>query len=149
MSLEQTMYSPLPQERPINKTEALYKGLLAEALEYITETFKEQGGRAWMVSGPIGSGSVAQENIARIRTKVAELTALNEPVLDQTRWHNSNYSGIGIEHSNQLKLDTFYKPLIASGKIKGLYMLPGWETSVGAQVEHTEAIRCGLEIKLA
>jgi len=135
-------------EKPdLHETAKFYRELLAEALIHIEEEFRAEGGSAYMVSGPIGSGATLQPNIDRIKNTIARLRQNGIPVLDQTRWHNSNFTDMNLVHSNELKLEEFYKPLIRSGRIKGLYMLPGWEQSSGATVEHAEATRLNLPIK--
>lgn len=138
--------SPVAPETAI-ETARFYELLLQEALVTIEHEFQEQGGSAWMISGPIGLGDTVQANMAGLQNAMAELRKERVPVVDQTRWHNSKYEHVNVEHSHPLKLEKFYKPLIGSGKIKGLYMMPDWESSTGAQIEHEEAQRLGLPIR--
>jgi hypothetical protein len=44
-------------------------------------------------------------------------------------------------------MDHYHRPIMATGLLKTVYMMPLWEQSNGAKDEHEFALELGLEIK--
>jgi hypothetical protein len=101
------------------------------------------------VCGPIatgGLGSVAA-NLEKFDETVRTLQAEGKVLFDQMpfEWPMQEIKKKVTDGANTI-LQDFYLPLFESGKIKTLYFIKGWETSYGANWEHDQAKRLGIDI---
>lgn len=103
------------------------------------------------VCGPISTGGTGkiEENLKIFDGTISRLIAEGQTIFDQMPFEEHFFRIIneewGTRHNNQL-LDDFYLPILASGLVKTLYFIPGWESSHGAAWEHDQAQRLGIEI---
>lgn len=108
-----------------------------------------------MVSGPMttgGRGSV-EENLKAYRKAMAfleskQLTVFNQLLAeDYFRNHSQRWRTLNptLDYCWPI-LDDFYEPVFRSGKIKGLYFMPDWESSRGCNRERELAKKIPLEI---
>lgn len=106
-------------------------------------------GEIVQVCGPIatgGRGSV-ETNLAYFNESIKTLQANGLHVFDQMPFEKPMQQlKESIPGFRDTILDHFYLPILESGKISELYFLPGWETSFGAQWEHTQGKRLGIKI---
>mgnify|MGYP003395119273 CR=1 FL=1 len=94
-----------------------------------------------MVCGPITTGGLGNlhDNLALFTRAIVHLDARGEHVFTQLPFEtamqrikaNKDY----CNKKNQL-LETFFRPIFNSGRIKMLYFMPRWNTSVGTMWEH-------------
>jgi hypothetical protein len=110
------------------------------------------GGDVVMVCGPIrgAEGDNAQENLARLQARIAEISEQGETVFDQTPYEEGNLSSLGIEgapHDIPTKMRVFFQGIIASKRISKIYVLPGWERSSGTTKEVGYATTHGVPIE--
>ena len=101
------------------------------------------------VCGPIatgGLGSVAA-NLEVFVFFLRELQEEGKIIFDQMpfEWPMQDLKKKVTDGANTI-LQDFYLPLFESGKIKTLYFIKGWETSYGANWEHDQAKRIGIDI---
>ncbi|MBU6232095.1 MAG: hypothetical protein KGI45_03095 [Patescibacteria group bacterium] len=108
-----------------------------------------------MVSGPITTGGLGniRENVRVLRTTIEHLVLkLNIPV-----WSQVPFERCMIEFGRAWRianpraaycmpiLDSFYLPILRSGRIFRLRFIHGWESSFGARWEHDRCIEFGIE----
>ena len=101
------------------------------------------------VCGPIatgGLGSVAA-NLEVFDQAVRKLQMEGKIIFDQMpfEWPMQDLKKKVSDGANTI-LQDFYLPLLESGKIKNLYFIKSWETSYGANWEHDQAKRLGINI---
>jgi hypothetical protein len=106
------------------------------------------------VCGPLTTGGrgTFEANVEMLHLAIQSLTQEGHIVFDQRPFEipmrklvqaHVASGGRGYDYS---LLERFYLPLFASGLIKQLYFLPGWESSIGASWEHQRGKELGLEI---
>ena len=101
--------------------------------------------------GPItsgGAGSV-EANLKRFDRAIKKLIADGTEIFSQMPFEaiiQDMRERMNITEYDTYILDEFYLPIFESGLIRRMYFLPDWETSIGAQWEHEQAKRLGLEI---
>jgi len=103
------------------------------------------------VCGPIstgGTGSV-KKNLDIFSDMIKLLNKKGINVFNQLPFERTfdkimrNYKIIGYDSPI---LEEFYKPIFKSGKIKKIYLLPGWKKSVGTRWEYNFAKKLKIEI---
>jgi hypothetical protein len=114
------------------KAKVFYTDLLHKALDEIGQ-YSE---KLVMVCGPL-RGNVQDiarmsENLNSLQAQIRRI-AVDEIVFDQTAYRESELTD--PPHKVEMKLEIFYRGILTSGKISKVYVLPGWETSVGTQKE--------------
>ena len=101
------------------------------------------------VCGPIGTGGLGnvEDNLKAFDKTIRYLQAKGLNVFDQMpfEWPMQDLKKKVTDGANTI-LQDFYLPLFESGKIKTLYFIKGWETSYGANWEHDQAKRIGIDI---
>ena len=103
-----------------------------------------------MVAGPItsgGRGSI-RKNIQEFKRNIRELGSRGIIVFNQMIFEEPMHRIMKTDYykeGNHL-LETFYLPIFESGLIKNIYFISGWETSFGANWEHNQALRLGINI---
>lgn len=102
------------------------------------------------VCGPIstgGSGSV-KDNLKSLSKTIRRLSNDGLSVFNQLPFERAfnrimkNYKTNGYDTPI---LKEFYKPIFDSGKIKRIYLLPGWQRSVGSKWEYNYAKKLGIK----
>ena len=111
------------------ETEAFYSDLLERAMATIPES------GAVMVLGPMFIIRKPEENFARFAQAQEDLKLQGMSVFDQLPFVDHNIGVGNAPFKYDVKFELFYKKLIQSGKIKGCYLLPGWEQSQGTKSE--------------
>ncbi len=104
------------------------------------------------VCGPISTGGVGsiKENLARFEKAIDDLQKKNIEIFNQVPFEvpmqriKSAREGVG-EYDTAL-LNDFYLPIFESKLVHTLFFMPDWRSSVGAQWEHEQARRIGIEI---
>lgn len=103
------------------------------------------------VCGPISTGGLGsvEKNLAVFDTAIDRLIKQGIVVFDQMPFEVHFFrimeNGQATRQNNTL-LNEFYLPIFESGHVSRLYFIPGWESSKGANWEHQQAQRLGLEI---
>ena len=105
---------------------------------------------ACMVCGPITTGGMGSQraNVKILTTVIDDLRAEGKNVFNQLIFEAAM---MRIKETPYYKgalhlLETFYRPVFRSGRLKKLYFVPAWGSSFGASWEHEEARRLGIEI---
>ncbi|MCU0660159.1 MAG: hypothetical protein MUD00_00900 [Candidatus Pacebacteria bacterium] len=92
------------------------------------------GGSFVMVSGVLGVDTDEFEhNLSVMKNMIAELEADGHQVFDQTPYLDIYHDNAPREYA--AKFEIFYKGVIQSGLITKLYVLPGFEHSLGVRSE--------------
>ena len=104
---------------------------------------------AAMVCGPLttGNGRYAR-NLIRLRFAIAKLRKQGTPVFDSSIFEESIRQfakGETPQDRSRYAFQNFYGLILKTGRVRKLYFLPGWETSVGAVWMR----RCARKIGLA
>lgn len=103
------------------------------------------------VCGPISTGGLGslEKNLAVFDAAIDRLIKQGIVIFDQMPFEDHMFrimeDGWGTRQNNALLTD-FYLPIFESGRIARLYFISGWESSKGANWEHQQAQRLGLEI---
>ncbi len=105
------------------------------------------------VCGPISTGGYGsiERNIEAFSKTILKLTSNGEVVFNQMPFEvpMQDLKGRGNLPETQaqvLLLHGFYAPVFESGLVKKLHFIQGWESSFGANWEHQQAKRLGIEI---
>ncbi|MHB9020041.1 MAG: hypothetical protein ACYC3G_04230 [Minisyncoccota bacterium] len=103
-----------------------------------------------MVCGPISSGGKGsrEKNLIVFKKTIKELSDKNITIFSQMPFEEPMWR---IQKTSYYKggchtLEGFYLPIFESGLVKRFYFIRGWESSLGATWEHTQAKRLGIEI---
>ena len=117
------------EKRTYSESEArqYYDDLLEKSLESIGD------GGASIVLGPMFIIRSPEENFELFRSAQKHLRENGIDVFDQLPWLDYNLQNAPFMYD--LKFEIYYKGLIRSGKIKGAYLLEGWEKSKGTRSE--------------
>jgi hypothetical protein len=104
------------------------------------------------VCGPISTGGVGsiKGNLAVFDATIDYLIAQGINVFDQVPFEVPVFRIIGAKRGsreNNMLLNQFYLPIFESGHVSKLYFIHGWESSEGANWEHRQAQRLGMEIE--
>ena len=119
-------------------TKDFYKKLLGQALDSIPES------GAAMVLGPMFIIRKPEENFAIFEEAQNKLKDSGLAVFNQLPFVDHNLKEAPFKYG--IKFETFYKPLIQSGKIKTCYLLPDWEKSEGTRGEIEYCKEAGIPI---
>lgn len=126
----------------------MFEHLVPIAMKIITNLGPPMG----MVCGPIsaagGTKSVERNmNIFSSHIQFLEnrgLKIFNQLPFEKTLWRiikdKAYYKG------GTHLLDAFYLPIFQSGALKTFYFIPNWESSFGANWEHEQALKLGIEL---
>jgi hypothetical protein len=116
--------------------------LLQAYLEFLHD---KEPSKVCYVSGPISqnNGKTVEENIRNLNRYAAKLvsTGLYDVVIDP--------SAVGdLERMGYSRDDALFvwTSLLSSGLVGVIAMVPGWEHSGGATIEHETALKIGLRI---
>lgn len=100
------------------------------------------------VSGPLTSGGYSyEENLRRFVLAQQRLQSQGYTVFD---YYGDGYDErqiIALELPWEDVMEYYHKPIMATGLIKTVFMMPKWETSHGATWEHAFAESLGLEVR--
>jgi len=103
-----------------------------------------------MVCGPITSGGLGtrEKNLDAFKKTIKNLSEKGIVVFSQMPFEEPMWK---IQKTPYYKggchtLEGFYLPIFESGLVKKFYFIRGWESSLGATWEHTQAKRLGIEI---
>ena len=112
--------------------------------------FARMPGSIGQVCGPIATGGLGsvKANLEVFDATIRKLQGEGKIIFDQMpfEWPMQDLKKKVTDGANTI-LQDFYLPLFESGKIKTLYFIKGWETSYGANWEHDQAKRLGIEIE--
>jgi hypothetical protein len=102
------------------------------------------------VCGPISTGGKgsAEENLKVFSRTIESLSAQNI-LYDQRPFEESLgrvVRSLKEQYDPYDLLETIYRPLFSSGKVKTVYFIHGWESSQGARWEHDIAKTLGIAI---
>lgn len=125
------------QRRQIDNAESFFD------LHLIAQKILEFREPMAIVCGPISGPGSREENLRQFDATIEVLADSGVDFFDQMPFENR----IGILVARYFKenpneeycmplLETLYRPIFSSGKIKRAYFLPGWENSTGASWEH-------------
>lgn len=111
--------------------------------------FSRMEGEIGQVCGPIatgGAGSI-EANLEIFNNEILKLQNQGKIIFDQMpfEWPMQDLKKRVADGANTI-LEDFYLPIFESGKVKTLYFIKGWETSYGANWEHNQAKRLGIDI---
>ena len=105
------------------------------------------------VCGPISTGGYdsIEKNIDALNRTILKLVYNGKAVFNQIPFEGpmQDLKGRGNLPETQaqvLLLHGFYAPVFESGLVKKLHFIQGWESSFGANWEHQQAKRLGIEI---
>ncbi len=96
-----------------------------------------------MVIGPIFSGD-KESNLRTFNETISDLRKRGVVVFSQLDYLDDYVEG--APHDYKVKFPIFYKGLLYSGKVKEVYVLQGWEGSVGTKKEIEYAKERNLKI---
>jgi hypothetical protein len=101
------------------------------------------------VSGPLTSGGYGyDENLSRFLIAQAKLREEGYTVFDYFEGNHDERQIIELGISDWKEVMEYYhNPIMATGLIKTVFMMPKWETSNGAKWEHEFAKKSGLSIR--
>ncbi len=127
-----------------------------DSLPAVREIFMNilKRGENWvLVSGPISTGGTGdrKKNIELFHQHVIDTTNKNHLVFNQTPFEDI-FREIGARFPEKFSgtenpiLEEVYVPVLKSGHIKTLKMMPGWESSNGATREHRISKEQGIRI---
>ena len=104
-----------------------------------------------MLSGPLSTGGKGslEENMRVFARAIHMLDEKGLAVFDQIPFQEALVRL--TDHHNRTDychemLDIFYWGVLESGRIRRIYFLPAWQTSIGASWEREMAIRLGIEV---
>ena len=101
------------------------------------------------VCGPIATGGLGsvEANLAKFDSTVRSLQEEGKIIFDQMpfEWPMQELKKKVTDGAKTI-LQDFYLPIFESGKVTTLYFIKGWESSYGANWEHEQAIRLGINI---
>lgn len=99
------------------------------------------------VSGPLTSGGYGyEENQRRFIVAQAKLREEGNTVFDYFEGNHDERHIVELALSWEDVMEHYHKPIMATGLIKTVFMMPMWETSNGAKWEHAFAESLGLNI---
>lgn len=103
------------------------------------------------VAGPISTGGLGtvQENIAVFDATIELLIQQGLTIFDQVPFEDHIFrlrEGRDPKEANRALLNKFYLPIFNANLISHLYFIHGWESSEGANWEHEQAERLGMQI---
>lgn len=128
-----------------NQPQEFYTTLLSRALAEL-DSLAIGSQKPVMVCGPLRGkpGDNIDENLHTLQNKIGEI-AQKEIVFDQTKYKESELED--APHEYDLKMEAFYRGIIASGKLQKIYVLPGWESSEGTKKEISYATEANVPIE--
>lgn len=97
-----------------------------------------------MICGPISSGGLGsvEKNLERFVRAINLMASRGENVFTQIPFERPMQR---IKEDNEgILLETFYRPIFASGRVVRLCFMPDWRTSRGTQWELARAFELGL-----
>lgn len=101
------------------------------------------------VCGPISAngGTKSVERNMKIFTSHIELLENKKlKIFSQLPFEKSLWRILAAGENENVLLETLYLPLFNSGMLNVFYFIPGWESSFGANWEHKQALKLGIEI---
>lgn len=136
---------PLDEWKGVGEAESI-----GEVSEFSIRYLRRHEPPLGQVCGPISSGGLdsVEANFPVFCQYVDRLKQLRK-VFDQTPFESRIFALIKAGKLRREKdelLQGFYWPIFRSGFVQTLYFMHGWEASHGAQWEHDQAQRFGLEI---
>lgn len=131
--------------KDIEKSETFY-----ELVTVGNRVLNRMGEPIAQVCGPISTGgnSSVKENLETLANTTELLTKNGINVFNQLQFERAfdrimrNYKTSGYDTPI---LKEFYGPIFESGRIKIIYLLPGWKDSVGARWEYNYAKKLGIK----
>jgi len=146
-SLHEDMGDLVARHRLIDKQlhqSKSFDDLLKVAMMILTTTHESLA----MVSGPIstgGKGSI-EANILAMQVYIQKLERSGENIFDQTPFEEpmQRIKNTAVKYDYDL-LNQFYLPIFESGHIKKMFFMHDWQSSTGANWEHEQMIRLGIE----
>ncbi len=107
-----------------------------------------------MVCGPITSGGLGsrEKNLEVFRKTIKSLSdngiiVFSQMPFEEPMWRIQKKIEATLYYKEGGSiLESFYLPIFESGLVKKFYFIPGWETSMGATWEHSQAKIMGIEI---
>ncbi|MEY2665298.1 MAG: hypothetical protein RLZZ480_403 [Candidatus Parcubacteria bacterium] len=101
------------------------------------------------VSGPFTSGGYGkEENLRRFLLAQEKLREQGYTVFDYFDGHDDEIviADLGFEDYNEV-MEHYHRPIMATGLIETVFMMPKWRESNGATWEHEFATELGLKIR--
>lgn len=123
----------------------MFEHLVPIAMKIITSLEPPLG----MVCGPISAtgGTKSVERNMKIFTSHIELLENKKlKIFSQLPFEKTLWRILAAGENENVLLETLYLPLFNSGMLNVFYFIPGWESSFGANWEHEQALRLGIEI---
>jgi hypothetical protein len=108
----------------------------------------------YLISGPINTGGKgnAEGNLRAYKRAIAYVERQGKSVFNQLvaemefrRLYKAWIEKEGDKYPWPI-LHEFYEPIFRSGKIKGIYSMPDWQSSTGARWERELSISLSLEV---
>lgn len=122
-----------------HKLESLARGAISE-IELMTQPVVQ-------ICGPISTGGFGEveDNLSYLDSVIQASIRDGMSIFDQLAYERRLDHILGDSHGYDYPiLDSFYAPILSSGKISGLAFLPLWETSTGSRWEHEYAQSIGI-----
>lgn len=100
------------------------------------------------VSGPLTSGGYGyDENVRRFIVAQEKLKAEGYTVFDYFEGNFDERQIVPLKLPWQEVMEYYHLPIMQTGLIATMFMMPLWEGSNGAKVEHDFAVKTGMTIK--
>lgn len=113
------------------------------------ERLKELPQPVVRVSGPLTSGGFGyEENLRRFILAQEKLRTKGYTIFDYFEGNHDErqIKELGISNWKEI-MEHYYNPIMATGLIKTMFMMPRWRESNGATWEHEYATKLGLQIR--
>lgn len=100
------------------------------------------------VSGPLTSGGFGyEENLRRFVLAQEKLRESGYTVFDYFEGNHDEREIVPLNLPWEEVMKHYHNPILATGLLKTVFMMPCWQDSNGAKWEHQFATELGLEIK--
>jgi len=122
--------------------------ILQQLAAIAIERLKELPQPVVRVSGPLTSGGYGyDENHRRFLVAQEKLREQGYTVFDYFEGHHDESQIVALELPWEEVMEYYHRPIMATGLIQTVFMMPKWETSHGATWEYKFAEELRLTIK--